>query len=596
MLKIKNITAKNFLSIGNVSQAVSFIDNHLVLVLGENLDQGGNDSRNGVGKSAALNALSYALYGEAIVKIKKDNLINKINTKGMLVTLEFEKDGNTYRIERGRRPGIFKFYANGKVYGSETAEDTTDEAQGDSRVTQEEIEKTIGISHSMFRQIIALNTYNEPFLSLRANEQREIIEQLLGITKLSEKAEVLRENLRITKDDIKEEEFRIKAIEETNRRISQNISSLQIKESAWRKTHENTISELTEELSKLGELDIDVEITNHKHNQLFESTSVQMQHLLKEKANTEREIKMYQKSKDSALKDIDNLCHTDGKQCPTCGSDMHDDKHDSLVEAAKKKLSDSESALETLRASLNAIEQSISAIPELGRAVTVYSSIDHAYDHKSTVDSLANELERELKQQNPFTDQISNLTQTGIQEVSFDRINDLNSLKDHQEFLLKLLTSKDSFIRKKIIDHNLHYLNSRLSNYLEKLGLPHEVKFKSDLEVEISQYGREFDFDNLSRGERTRLVLSLSWAFRDVFESLNSKINLMFIDELIDNGLDTSGVESALSVLKRMVAESNRNVFLISHRDELIGRVTGILKVTKEGGFSTFELTNTGNI
>ena len=159
--------------------------------------------------------------------------------------------------------------------------------------------------------------------------------------------------------------------------------------------------------------------------------------------------------------------------------------------------------------------------------------------------------------------------------------------------MLKLLTSKDSFIRKKIIDQNLSYLNSRLSVYLSKVGLPHDVKFKSDLEVEITQYGRDFDFDNLSRGERTRLILSLSWAFRDVYESLNGKINLLFIDELIDGGLDTNGVENSLSVLKKMTRENQRSIFLISHRDELIGRVSSVLKVVKEGGFTSFESTDT---
>jgi DNA repair exonuclease SbcCD ATPase subunit len=172
----------------------------------------------------------------------------------------------------------------------------------------------------------------------------------------------------------------------------------------------------------------------------------------------------------------------------------------------------------------------------------------------------------------------------------------MNSLKDHQDFLLNLLINKDSFIRKKIIDQNLLYLNNRLSHYLAALGLPHEVKFMSDLEVEITQYGRDFDFDNLSRGERTRLILALSLSFRDVYESLNDKINLLFIDELIDSGLDTSGVESALAVFKAMIREQHRNVFLISHRDELIGRVTSVLKVVKEGGFTSFDSTDTNLI
>jgi DNA repair exonuclease SbcCD ATPase subunit len=175
-------------------------------------------------------------------------------------------------------------------------------------------------------------------------------------------------------------------------------------------------------------------------------------------------------------------------------------------------------------------------------------------------------------------------------------MNELCKLRDHQDFLMKLLTNKDSFIRKKIIDQNLAFLNHRLAHYLTEIGLPHTVKFKSDLEVEISMYGKEFDFDNLSRGERTRLILSLSWSFRDVFENMNDKINLLFVDELLDNGLDTSGVESAVAILKKMGRDNKRNIYLISHRDELLGRIPNVLKVIKEGGFTTIETDVTAQV
>ena len=167
-------------------------------------------------------------------------------------------------------------------------------------------------------------------------------------------------------------------------------------------------------------------------------------------------------------------------------------------------------------------------------------------------------------------------------------MNELTRLQEHQEFLLKLLTSKDSFIRKKIIEQNLSYLNSRLTHYLDRIGLPHTVIFQNDLTVSIEELGRELDFDNLSRGERNRLILSMSWAFRDVFESLYQPINLLFIDEMIDNGLDTQGVESALSLLKQMSRERNKSIWLVSHRDELAGRVENILKVVKENGFTSY--------
>jgi DNA repair exonuclease SbcCD ATPase subunit len=123
---------------------------------------------------------------------------------------------------------------------------------------------------------------------------------------------------------------------------------------------------------------------------------------------------------------------------------------------------------------------------------------------------------------------------------------------------------------------------------LDRLGLPHQVRFQNDLNVEITQLGQDLDFDNLSRGERNRLILGMSFAFRDVWESLYQGINLMFIDELIDSGMDTAGVENALSVLKKMGRERSKNVFLISHKDELVGRVNHVLKVIKENGFTSY--------
>jgi DNA repair exonuclease SbcCD ATPase subunit len=154
--------------------------------------------------------------------------------------------------------------------------------------------------------------------------------------------------------------------------------------------------------------------------------------------------------------------------------------------------------------------------------------------------------------------------------------------------LLKLLTNKDSFIRKRIIDQNLSYLNARLGQYLDRIGLPHTVKFNNDLTVSITELGRDLDFDNLSRGERNRLILSLSWAFRDVWESLYQAINLLFIDEMIDSGLDSSGVENSLSILKKMSREGKKSIWLVSHRDELVGRVGQVFRVIKENGYTTY--------
>jgi DNA repair exonuclease SbcCD ATPase subunit len=224
-----------------------------------------------------------------------------------------------------------------------------------------------------------------------------------------------------------------------------------------------------------------------------------------------------------------------------------------------------------------------------GKPNVFYETAKEAYEHRQNVDSLKQSLTSKQDEADPYQAQIDELNHTAMQEIDWSPVNDLTSYKEHQDFLLKLLTNKDSFIRKKIIDQNLAYLNNRLTYYLDKLGLPHSVVFQNDLNVEITQLGQDLDFDNLSRGERNRLILGMSFAFRDVWESLYQKINLLFIDELIDSGMDTAGVEGSLAVLKKMGRDGDKNVFLISHKDELIGRVNYVMKVVKENGFTSYE-------
>ena len=580
MLKIKNVSAKNFMSVGNNTQAVNFDGCQLTLVLGHNLDMGGDGSRNGTGKTTIINALSYALYGDALTNIRKDNLINKTNSKGMIVTVDFEIQGVQYRIERGRRPNILKFFIDG--------EDSLDqEQQGDSRETQKEIEKIIGFPHYMFKHLIALNTYTEPFLSMKNNDQRDMIEQLLGITELSRKAEVLKERQKNTRDSIKEEEIRINAVEESNKRIEKNIKEIESRSRAWEKNKEDKIIELGEAIVKLEEIDISAEIDNHK----VLSTLKEQQ--LKKK-NLEQEHNRLQTSLNRSLEKIDelksNLESAKEGVCPACGQETaHLDTHEEYTEELKEKIDTEQEYYNEIFSRSQQLDEDLVEFDNLQDEPTVYySKLEEALQHKHNVETMTEQLQEKALEENPYVEQIEGLQSSGIQEVSFETMNELTYLQEHQDFLYKLLTSKDSFIRKKIIDQNIAYLNHRLAYYLEKLGLPHDVKFASDLGVEITEYGRDLDFDNLSRGERNRLILGLSWSFRDMYESLNRPMNLLCIDELIDSGMDSMGVENALSVLKKMNREQGKNIMLISHKEELVGRVNNVLTVVKEGGFTAY--------
>lgn len=583
MIRIKDLTVKNFMSVGNQTQAVDFSREKLTLVLGENLDQGGDDagSRNGTGKTTIINALSYALYGQALTNIKRNNLINKTNGKGMVVSLDFEKDGVEYKIERGRSPTFLKFYINSQE------QDVEDESQGDSRKTQETIDSLLGMTHDMFKHIVALNTYSEPFLAMRTNDQRAIIEQLLGITILSEKAEALKDQIRQTKEAITEETAKINAIQTANSRIEETIKSLRTKQSAWNTKKAQDLANLQRGVDELEQLDIDKELDSHEKLAKWTELNTAKTALNKEKSTLEAALLQADKRVKKVEKDVLEL---DDAKCYACGQELHEDKKQQILAEKAKDLEDAMAYQTEVNGKLSEVLKGIADIGELnGKPNTFYETIKEAYEHRNNVDNLKQAVVSKTEETDPYGSQIEELTQEAIQEVDWTPVNELTDLKDHQEFLLKLLTNKDSFIRKKIIEQNLAYLNNRLTYYLDKLGLPHQVVFQNDLNVEITQLGQDLDFDNLSRGERNRLILGLSFAFRDVWESLYQNINLLFIDELIDSGMDTAGVENSLGVLKKIAREREKNIFLISHKDELVGRVNTILKVVKENGFTSYE-------
>ena len=686
MILLKDITIRNFLSIGAVTQAVNFDRTDLTLILGENLDLGGDGARNGTGKTSLIQGLSYALFGVPINSIRKDNLVNRTNGKNMLVTLSFSVDGIEYKIERGRKPNLLRFYVNSTLQKQDE-----DAAQGENKETQAAIERVINMSADMFRHIVALNTYSEPFLALKNNEQRAIIEQLLGITILSEKAEVVKGLLTTSKDAIKTEEFRIKAVEEANKRIieqieglkrrqrlwitkkdtdlagfismydalaridittelqahkdlviynknkqiNQNYMALVARSTAWFEKNQRDILELQKSYDKKNSIDIEAELNNH-------SLVTSYNQRVKDKATQDAEIKRATGDcvrYDKEIKKLEaEIAQLHEHKCYACGQELHDDqhtvvlaakeealalavschntaldhlvnlgenkivlgkmpstlykteaeafKHSSELESINQKIADKQSEADPYA------EQAAELLPSVTTAgkqpVTVYDTEAEAVTHSSTVDNLMTQIESKSNETDPYEEQIADMEQKALQVTNFDTMNALSKTMEHQKFLLELLTSKDSFVRKKIIDQNLSFLNARLTNYLDKIGLPHQVVFKNDLNVEITELGRELDFDNLSRGERNRLILGLSFAFRDVWENLYKPVNTLFIDELIDSGLDTMGVENAIAILKDMSRRRQKSIWLVSHREELAGRVPSVLKVVKEGGFTSY--------
>lgn len=262
-LEFQEITIRNFLSFGNVPQTLPLNDKSYQVIVGYNRDKSDSSSdRNGVGKSTIFEAIHYALFGKSIGnKVTLGNLVNNINKKNMIVTLKFKKDDISYEISRGRSPNILQLLKNGENVLS-------DESQGDSRETQKEIEKIIGMNEDIYNQIVCLSCKVPVFLDQSTSNQKAIIEKILGIDIISKKIESLKSLIKETKNEFNNEQFRVNTIKSQNENlitsINKQIEDMNLSKQQWFNNIKLQIANTEEQINQLNLIDIDKEIENFK--------------------------------------------------------------------------------------------------------------------------------------------------------------------------------------------------------------------------------------------------------------------------------------------------------------------------------------------
>lgn len=227
-------------------------------------------------------------------------------------------------------------------------------------------------------------------------------------------------------------------------------------------------------------------------------------------------------------------------------------------------------------------------IDELRKGLEI-TSLTQIQKFKSDIEYLENEIKLLKEAENPHHDMLEELQAVEIDNDKSERINELDKLIKHQEYLLKLLTKKDSFIRKRLLDNNLPFLNKRLLMYLGLTGLPHKVQFNSDMSPSITQFGTEIGFKSLSSGQKARVNLALAFAFRDVLQARHASINLCILDECLDVGLGNVGVQMAAKMIKSIAEREKLSMFIISHRDEITSMFKKHLVIEYKNGFSNIK-------
>lgn len=543
------------------------------LITGENVDA---NSNNGAGKTTIINAICYALYNKPFDNISLQKLINASNNSKntlMEVRLFLTKGEDEYEIYRCRGES---FNINITCNGEDV---TLDSVAGNDKFVQE----IIGMSYELFTKIIIFSGNTSPFLTLPVSQQRSQIEELFNITLLTEKAILLKDLIKQTENDINVQEAVIKQQENALKLHNKQLKDAEDRVTRWETERENQAAKLLTQLESAKDLEgFDIEKERSVHAEIATHQKT-LTSLLSVKKLLMKDITTLNAEAGKLQEQLEHLADA---KCPFClqgfeNSALKIAEIDQALQEKMNKLVEFEDQYNLKNEEHLAIETSLKSLSVEHR----FKSVEDALQATQAAATAQQKIDELLAQSNPHVEAHEDLKKQTAHEVDYDVLNQLKKELDHQSFLLKLLTDKNSFIRRRIINKTIPFLNARLNFYTKELGLPHIVKFDDDMSCIVSEYGRELDFGNLSSGEKKRVNLALSLAFRDVLHHLHSKVNLLFVDE-IDASLDSSGVENVFKLIKQKTRDDGLGLWIISHRPEAVGRFDRNIIVRKENGFS----------
>lgn len=570
-ITFKEIQLRNFLSFGDILTTIDLSQPGTILIKGQNVDLSG---ANGVGKTAIINAICYALFNKPLDNISLNRLINSTNSAKntlMEVRLIFQHGEDEYEIYRCR----------GETFNINIIKNSVDVTLDSVSGNDKFIEETIGLSYELFTKIIIFSGNSIPFLLMPVAQQRQQIEELFNITLLAQKAAILKDLIRATERDA---DIKQAIIREKESHVALRDKQIKIAEARVEKWEQDRIAQvqtLTENLEKLKSIDM------IKEKELHELVAEAEKLLAPLNANLTLSNKEHTTLLNNINKISAELEHLLDDRCPYCLQKYEDASK--KIEEKNKLLEDSNNNLTVNSERLLRLNEEISdlkiAISDAKKQMK-FSSLTEAIRLEATASTAREKMDDLINSSNPHSEALKNLKMESMEQISYDELDKIKQDIDHQQFLLKLLTDKNSFIRRKIINRTIPFLNRQLMTYTKELGLPHVVKFDDDMSCAVSEYGRELDFGNLSSGEKKRVNLSLSLAFRDVLHHLHAKVNCLFIDE-IDASLDSNGVDDAFRLLKKKARDEDIGVWIISHRPEASGRFDRMLVIRKENGFSS---------
>ena len=567
MITFKKIRYKNFLSTGNHFNEIDFQQNHTNLIIGTN----------GAGKSTMLDALTFGLFNKSFRQIKKAQLINATNEKDCVVEVEFSVNSHDYLVRRGIKPNLFDIEINGNPLHKE-ADD-----RANQRILEENILK---VNYKSFTQIVILGSSTfVPFMQLSTTNRRDVIEDLLDIRIFSVMNNLIKDNIRTKKEQIKSLDLKKENLKDKIELQNNLIQKLSDQGKEKIKSNHDKINELLSESDNCvsANEDLELEVTGLIEDQeKFVGADKKLSKLNNFKGQISNKVSTITK---------EHKFFTDNTVCPTCTQPIEESFR-------LNKIADVQTKARELKKGFNDLEESIKTEQDRERQFKKLSKeitkLNHDISQNNTHISLNQRQIRELESEiqtitkqfkdrnieNEKLEEFKGSLNTTIDELSVKR-QDIY----HYDFAYSLL--KDDGVKTKIIKKYLPYINAQVNRYLQMMDF--YINFTLDEEFSEtvkSPIHEDFSYSSFSEGEKMRIDLALLFTWREVARVKNSvNTNLLIMDEVFDSSLDGFGTDEFLKIIKFVIRDAN--IFVISHKSDLHDKFDSVIKFDKLRGFSS---------
>ena len=571
MIIFKSIRYKNFLSTGDNWTEVQLDRSDHTLIVGQN----------GAGKSTMLDAISYALFGKSHRSIKKAQLVNSINNKGMEVEVQFSIGSKSYKVVRGIKPIKFEIYVDGTMINQNSH----------NKEYQKVLEQNIlKLNHKTFHQVVVLGSSSfVPFMQLSALNRRDVIEDLLDIGVFSKMNYILKERNGILKEKINQIYHTIEINETKTQSQKKYIRDISKLNSDAKKQQESAISESRAEIEALvlenAEKQVLSTAISEEVSPVLESARVDLQLLNNQESDINAKVKLLVK---------EARFYEKNDECPTCTQTIHQSFKEGKLIEARSTAAELQNALKECTEKQNACNEQIVAANE--RMIESQGYMQQVQVNLQTIATLNKTVDKSMKEIDSLSNTNSDLADANrdFDELSkqyhslVDERNKMTDQAAYNSVVSEML--KDTGIKTKVIKQYLPVINQMVNQYLSILDFYVHFDLDEKFEETIrSRHRDSFSYDSFSEGEKQRIDLALLFTWRQVAKMKNSiSTNLLILDETFDSSLDEAGIDNLMKIIHTLGDDTN--VFIISHKGEMLeGKFESKIEFVKKKNFSAIK-------